>query len=111
MVGTPGLYTDAHVAQWKQVTDRVHAKGGKMIVQLWALGWTQDGKSGIQVVSASDKPMAEGKPAPHSLTKEEIAEYVADYASSSKRAMDAGFDGIEVHGARKSSPRLLGIIG
>lgn len=99
MVGTPGLYTDAHVAEWKHVTDRVHAKGGKMIVQLWALGWTQDGKSGIPVVSASDKPMKEGGPVPHSLTKEEIAEYVADYASSAKRAMDAGFDGIEVHGA------------
>jgi NADPH2 dehydrogenase len=104
MVGTPGLYTDEHVAQWKAITDRVKAKGGVMFTQLWALGRTQDGQSGIPVVSASDIPMAEGKPVPHALTKAEIDEYVQDYASSSKRAIDAGFEGIEVHGARKLCP-------
>jgi len=99
MVGTPGLFTEEHVAGWKRINERIHAKGGKTIVQLWALGRTQDGQSGIPVVSASAIPMAEGKPVPHALTKEEIDEYVADYANSAKMAMDAGFDGIEVHGA------------
>ena len=102
MVGTPGLFTEEHVAGWKRINERIHAKGGKTIVQLWALGRTQDGQSGIPVVSASAIPMAEGKPVPHALTKEEIDEYVADYANSAKMAMDAGFDGIEVHGARES---------
>lgn len=100
MVGTPGLFTDEHVRQWKTITDRVHAKGGKIVVQLWALGRTQDGKSGIRVVSASNIPL-EGKPTPEALTVDEIQSYVRDYAESAKKAMEAGFDGIEVHGARE----------
>lgn len=107
MVGTPGLYTDEHVAEWKAITDKVHAKGAKIITQLWALGRTQDGKSGIPIVSASATPMAEGKPVPHALTEEEIKEYIQDYANSSKKAIEAGFDGIEVHGAREFFPLLF----
>lgn len=105
MVGTPGLCTDEHARQWKVITDRVHAKGGKIVVQLWALGRTQDGKSGIEVVSASDIPI-EGKPTPRALSLEEIQEYIADYEAAAIRAMKAGFDGIEVHGARRC-PILL----
>lgn len=102
MVGTPGLFTTQHAEDWKRITDKVHAKGGKIFTQLWALGRTQDGQSGIEVVSASDIPLAEGKPAPRPLTVDEIREYVQDYASAAKLAMQAGFDGIEVHGARES---------
>lgn len=100
MVGTPGLFTDEHVAQWRKITDRVHAKGAKIVVQLWALGRTQDGKSGVRVVSASDVAL-DGKPKPEALTVEEVQSYVQDYANSAKLAIEAGFDGIEVHGARK----------
>jgi NADPH2 dehydrogenase len=99
--GAPGLYTPDHVTKWKRITDRVHAKGGKVVVQLWAAGWTNDGKSGVPVVSAGDKPMAEGKPVPHALTEEEIQEYIDDYTQSAKYAIEAGFDGIELHGARE----------
>ena len=100
MVGTPGLYTQDHVKRWKAINDKIHAKGGKVVTQLWALGRTQDGKSGIRVVSASDIGI-EGKPKPEPLTQEEIKSYIDDYANSAKLAMEAGFDGIEVHGARK----------
>jgi 2,4-dienoyl-CoA reductase-like NADH-dependent reductase (Old Yellow Enzyme family) len=100
MVGTPGLYNDEHVRRWKVVTDKIHAKGGKVVVQLWALGRTQDGKSGIRVVSASDIGI-DGKPTPEALDEKEIQSYIDDYATSAKLAMEAGFDGIEVHGARK----------
>lgn len=106
MVGTPGLFTDDHVKQWRQITDRVHAKGGKIVVQLWALGRTQDGKSGVRVVSASDIPL-DGKPKPEALTVEEVRGYVQDYADAAKRAIDAGFDGIEVHGAREWCSHLV----
>lgn len=82
----------------------MHAKGGKIVVQLWASGWTNDGKAGIPIVSAGDRPMAEGKPAPHALTEEEIQEYIKDHVESAKMAMEAGFDGIELHGARMSIP-------
>lgn len=97
--GAPGLYTSEHVTKWKRIVDRVHAKGGKIVVQLWASGWTNDGKAGIPIVSAGDRPMAEGKPAPHALTEEEIQEYIKDHVESAKMAMEAGFDGIELHGA------------
>lgn len=70
--GGPGLYTASHVAKWKGIVDRVHAKGGKIIVQLWAAGWTNDGKSGIEVVSPGDIPQAPGHPKPRALTEEEI---------------------------------------
>ena len=100
MVGTPGLYTKDHAKKWKAINEKIHAKGGKVIVQLWALGRTQDGASGIRVVSASDIGL-DGKPQPEALSKEEIQSYIVDYANSAKLAMEAGFDGIEVHGARK----------
>lgn len=101
MVGTPGLFTEEHVKQWKVVTDKVHAKGGKMVVQLWALGRTQSGESGIPVTSASEIGI-EGKPVPRALSADEVKGFVQDYADAAKRAIEAGFDGIEIHGARKS---------
>lgn len=103
MPGTPGLYTDEHVRQWRKINDRVHARGGKIVVQLWSAGWTQDGKSGVEIVSSGDKPMAEGKPAPRALTTEEVKSYVEDHVEAAKRAVEAGFDGIEIHGAREST--------
>ena len=99
--GGPGLYTASHVAKWKRIVDRVHAKGGKIIVQLWAAGWTNDGKSGIEVVSPGDIPQAPGRPKPRALTEEEIWEYIRDYTESAKLAMEAGFDGVELQ-ARES---------
>lgn len=63
------------------MTDRVHAKGVKIVVQLWALGRTQDGKSGLEVVSASDIPL-EGKPTPRSLSLDETKGYVGDYEAA-----------------------------
>lgn len=99
--GGPGLYTASHVAKWKRIVDRVHAKGGKIIVQLWAAGWTNDGKSGIEVVSPGDIPQAPGRPKPRASTEEEIWEYIRDYTESAKLAMEAGFDGVELQ-ARES---------
>lgn len=100
MPGTPGLWSDSQVKSWKQVTDRVHAKGGKIVVQLWASGRTSDGTGG-RVVSSGNVGI-EGKAQPESLTVEETREYVRDYVESAKKAIEAGFDGVEVHGARES---------
>ncbi|KAF2085266.1 NADH:flavin oxidoreductase/NADH oxidase family protein [Saccharata proteae CBS 121410] len=110
----PGLWSESQLAEWKKLTDAVHAKGSKIWVQLWGLGraaWPDPVGSGGAVkneefdfkngfVSASDVPMAEGLPAPRPLTEEEIWGFIGDYATAAKNAVEkAGFDGVEIHGA------------
>lgn len=108
---TPGLYTQEHVKEWKKTTDRVHAKGGAIFTQLWALGRANGGESGVKVVSAGDIKDDSGteggaggkqKAVPTPLSLEDIKRYQKSFADSSKLAVDAGFDGIELHGARES---------
>ncbi|KAJ7216436.1 hypothetical protein GGX14DRAFT_441507 [Mycena pura] len=99
----PGIWSDEQIAAWKQVTDRVHAKGSYMYLQLWALGRTADvetlAEEGLPRVSASDVPI-QGQPAPRPLTVEEIQEYVQLYAAAASNAVHkAGFDGVEIHAA------------
>ena len=100
----PGVYNAAQVAAWKKVTDAVHAKGSFIYCQLWALGRaaTPDvlKKEGNEkwYTSSSDIPL-EGKPKPRPLDEEEIWGYVQDYAHAAKTAIEAGFDGVEIHGA------------
>jgi 2,4-dienoyl-CoA reductase-like NADH-dependent reductase (Old Yellow Enzyme family) len=107
---TPGLYTQEHVKEWKKTTDRVHAKGGAIFTQLWALGRANGGESGVKVVSAGDIKDDSGteggaggkeKAVPTPLTIEDIKRYQKAFADSSKLAVEAGFDGIELHGARE----------
>ncbi|KAJ6541581.1 hypothetical protein B0H19DRAFT_1077412 [Mycena capillaripes] len=100
---TPGIWSDAQIAAWKAVTERVHAKGSFIFLQIWALGRAvqQDilDKEGITCVSASDMPLP-GGPKPRPLTVEEIKEYAEMYAQGAINAVEkAGFDGVEVHGA------------
>ncbi|KAJ7439974.1 NADH:flavin oxidoreductase/NADH oxidase [Mycena latifolia] len=99
----PGIWSDAQIAAWKTVTDRVHAKGSYIYLQLWALGRTADvetlAEQDLPFVSASDVPI-EGSPAPRPLTVEEIQEYVQLYATAASNAVHrAGFDGVEIHAA------------
>ncbi|CAK5262902.1 unnamed protein product [Mycena citricolor] len=101
----PGLWSKAHIAAWKEIVDAVHAQGSFIYMQLWAHGRAAQpatlGKNAH--VSASDIPLSyrpadEIKPRPLSTT--EIAEYLELYARAAKYAVeDAGFDGVEVHGA------------
>ena len=110
-VGTPGLHTDAHVDAWRVVTDAVHARGGRIVVQLWHTGRAAHPSflpPGEEVVSASAIPIA-GEvftPAgrvpyatPRALALDEIPRYVRAFGDSARRAMDAGFDGVELHAA------------
>ncbi|KAL2798949.1 hypothetical protein BJX66DRAFT_15005 [Aspergillus keveii] len=103
----PGLWTPEQVAQWRKVTDAVHAKGSYIYAQLWALGRVADidatreelgDDAGGQLISASDLPYYEGV-VPRAMTEDEIQAVIADFASAAKNAIEAGFDGIEVHGA------------
>ena len=107
----PGIYSDAQVAGWKKVTDAVHAKGGKIFVQIWhagrsvhpALNADDSGvvSSGTTAVSG-ETHTPQGKlpfQAPRALSAEELPAVVAAFAQAAKNAMAAGFDGVEVHAA------------
>ena len=101
----PGIYNAEQIKGWKAITDAVHAKGSFIYLQLWALGRAAKaetlkaelGDAG-KVVSASDIPIT-GGPTPVPLTEEEIHKFIGFYAQAAKNAIEAGFDGVEVHGA------------
>ena len=109
-VAEPGVYSAAQIEGWKQTTDAVHAKGGRIFMQIWHAGRAAhpDINGGARVVSSSNIAI-EGEihtPAgkvphavPHQLTAEEIPAIVAAFVQGAKNAIAAGFDGVEVHGA------------
>ncbi|KAI9097044.1 NADH:flavin oxidoreductase/NADH oxidase [Phlyctochytrium arcticum] len=97
----PGLMTEAQAKAWKKSTDAVHAKGGYIFAQLWHVGRVSRlhfQPENRPPVSASAIPMT-GRPTPHALTIPEIDNLIADYKLSARRSREAGFDGIEIHGA------------
>ena len=110
---TPGIHTEEQVAGWRKVTDAVHNCGGRIFIQLWHTGRASHSyfqPDGQQPVSSSAVPKNDDDPVmtdegkkdpevPHALTKEEIRQVVADYHHAAQCAMDAGFDGIEIHAA------------
>jgi N-ethylmaleimide reductase len=113
---TPGIYSTEQVEGWRLVTDAVHAKGGRIYLQLWHVGrmshpdfhdgelpvapsavsfegqiWKVDPRTGVGAMVEC--------PTPRALTKEEIQSIVADFRKGARHAMAAGFDGVEIHGA------------
>ena len=107
---TPGIYSEAQVENWKQVTAAVHARGGHIFVQLWHCGRIShpDFHHGDLPVSASaiaangDAFTPSGpKPfvTPHALEASEIPGVVSDYRHAAAAAMAADFDGVEIHAA------------
>lgn len=109
---SPGCFTDAHQAGWAQVADAVHAKGGRIVVQLWHMGRTvhPDFIGGKTPWSASDVPANGAMPtpagtgeqpfvAPRAMTEAEIAIVIREFADAARRARAAGLDGVEIHAA------------
>ncbi|MDO9353927.1 MAG: alkene reductase, partial [Solirubrobacteraceae bacterium] len=108
---TPGIYSAEQVAGWKKVTDAVHAKGGKIVVQLWHVGRISHlsllPKGTVPVSSTANR--AHGKTftaagfedvsEPRALRTDEIPRLIEDYRVAARNAIAAGFDGVEVHGA------------
>lgn len=90
------------------MTDAVHAKGAYIYCQLWHVGRATVPSfiEGKQALSASDIPISGkaldgseyGATPPRPMGVEEIQETIQEYAAASKRAMEAGFDGVEIHG-------------
>jgi N-ethylmaleimide reductase len=108
---TPGIHSDAQVAAWRQVTQAVHARGGRIAIQLWHVGRI----SPVSLLPPGEVPVAPSAIAaasktftrdgfvpcsvPRALAAEEIPAIVAQYRRAAERALDAGFDAVEVHGA------------
>jgi 2,4-dienoyl-CoA reductase-like NADH-dependent reductase (Old Yellow Enzyme family) len=105
----PGLWNDAQVEGWKQVTAAVHHAGGRIVAQLWHMGrLVHPDLGGGQPVSSSattapdfahtyegKKPYVEARVA----TRDDLQRITADYARAARNAIDAGFDGVQIHGA------------
>ncbi|MBU1235551.1 MAG: alkene reductase [Gammaproteobacteria bacterium] len=108
---TPGIYNAEQIAAWRKVTDAVHVEGGRIVIQLWHVGrisHTSLLPGGAAPVSSTAQPTKavtftrEGfvpvSPA-RALRDDELPGIVADYAHAARCAMEAGFDGVEVHSA------------
>lgn len=99
----PGIWTEAQIAEWKKITDAIHAKGSYAFCQLIALGRAASPeelkKGGNELFAPSPIAMEEGMPVPKELGEEQIQKIIADFAIAAKNAVRAGFDGVEVHGA------------
>jgi N-ethylmaleimide reductase len=109
---TPGCYTEDQVRGWKRVTDAVHAEGGTMVVQLWHTGrvshtsFQTGGQApvGPSAIRANTNTFLAGQgfvdvSMPRALQIEEIPGIIEDFRHASIRAIEAGFDGVELHGA------------
>ena len=103
----PGIYTKEQVESWKKVTEAVHAKGGVIYLQLWHIGRAALSKLnlGQQPVSSTEKPipglnvLGDALEVPRALTPEDIKGIIGDYVQAARNAVEAGFDGVEVHSA------------
>ena len=98
---TPGSYTAEQVAGWRFTTEAVHARGGSIFLQLWHVGRLSPAsmQPGGAAPVAPSAIAAVGKDTPRALETAEIAGLVNSYAQAARNALDAGFDGVEIHGA------------
>lgn len=107
---TPGIHTDAQVQGWKKTTRSVHEKGGKIFLQLWHVGRVSHSSfhgGELPVAPSAIKPSGEVYTmdgmkefeTPRALDTDEIKDIVKEYAKGAKNAIEAGFDGVEIHGA------------
>jgi N-ethylmaleimide reductase len=112
--GVPGIYTELQIEGWREVVDAVHAKGGTIFLQLWHVGRVSHSSfqpGGVLPVAPSAVPIppelktmtADGKVVPYetprALETNEIPGIVAAFKQAARNAMQAGFDGVEIHGA------------
>jgi len=109
-VGAPGIFTDAQEQAWRPITRAVHDVGGRIFLQLWHMGRVSHpdflggelpvGPSALAATGQSHTPKgAKDYVTPRALRADELPGIVADYAAGATRAIAAGFDGVEIHGA------------
>ncbi|KAH9141762.1 hypothetical protein LEN26_005194, partial [Aphanomyces euteiches] len=108
----PAIFDPLHVERWRPVTEAVHAKGGYIFLQMWHVGaWSHSAfdsqgrpppssaefKIGTTQVNTRDG--LKDRETSRMLTTEEIPGVIQQYVDAAKRAIEAGFDGVEIHGA------------
>ncbi|WP_050478001.1 alkene reductase [Herbaspirillum rhizosphaerae] len=110
-IGTPGIHSEEQVAAWREVTNAVHAAGGKIVLQLWHVGRISHSSllpDGAAPVSSTNRAAnaktftADGYSdvsTPRALRDDELPGLVEDYRKAARNAIEAGFDGVEVHAA------------
>ena len=108
---TPGIHSEEQVTGWKKVTSAVHAKGGKIYLQLWHVGRISHPSlqpdNALPVAPSAIKPAGQAFTytglqdyvTPRALETSEIPGLIANYKHAAELALEAGFDGVEVHGA------------
>jgi N-ethylmaleimide reductase len=110
-VRTPGIYTEEQIESWRPVTAAVHAKGGKIFMQIFHTGRialpdllpgnvqpvapSNVKAKGQNYTDAGMKDFVEPRP----LSLEEVASTIRDFGEAARKAVEAGFDGVELHGA------------
>ena len=112
--GVPGIYSEAQIKGWREVVDAVHAKGGVIFLQLWHVGRVSHSSfqpGGVLPVAPSAVPIpadlrtmtVDGKvvtyETPRALELGEIPGVIDAYRQAARNALEAGFDGVEIHGA------------
>ncbi|MDX2081735.1 MAG: alkene reductase [Terrimicrobiaceae bacterium] len=110
-INEPGIYSDAHAAAWKNVTDAVHAAGGRIALQIWHGGRAchpllNNGRQPVApsaiAITGEQTHTPEGKVdyvVPHALAESEIPGIIEGFAQAARHALAAGFDAVEIHGA------------
>lgn len=107
---TPGLHSPEQVEGWRRIADAVHAKGGRIVAQLMHAGRvSHPDNSGLEAVAPSALAAPgemftktagmQALPVPRALELDEIPGVVEEYAQAARNAVEAGLDGVEVHGA------------
>ncbi|CAM8992666.1 unnamed protein product [Rhodiola kirilowii] len=103
----PSIWTKEQVEAWKPIVDAVHAKGGIFFCQIWHVGRVSNRgfqPNGQDPISSSDKSLSNGIDVaqfspPRKLNTEEVPQVVNDFRLAARNAIEAGFDGVEIHGA------------
>ncbi|MFK4025256.1 alkene reductase [Stutzerimonas balearica] len=107
---TPGIWSAEQVQGWKKITEAVHAKGGKIVLQLWHVGRISDPiylDGQLPVAPSAIKPAGhvslvrpmKDYETPRALETDEIPGIIEAYRKGAENAKEAGFDGVEIHGA------------
>ncbi len=107
----PGIHTAAQIAGWKKVTDAVHDKRGRIVLQLWHAGRISHPSllpnNALPVAPSAIRPIGQAYTkqgfqdfvTPRALETEELPSVVAEFTRAAKSALEAGFDGVELHAA------------
>jgi N-ethylmaleimide reductase len=114
--GAPGIYSETQIPGWRRVTDAVHAKGGRIFLQLWHVGRQShtdlqpNGEAPVapSAIAADGYAYTKQGEAPFSMSRalelHEIPDIIEEFRAGAERALRAGFDGVEIHGANGYLP-------